>query len=224
MRSLDRPVSELKQREVVTVQRTDHLDLADDIMKLGRVRHLPVLDGGRLVGLLSNRDLLAASLSAALDFDGGKRRAFLRAVEVEEVMSGEVQTTYPDERVDDAGRRMLRYRIGCLPVVDSDGVLQGLLSETDILEAALGVRDASPFEAELEQLRRVRDELRVQVHLGRAEAEALWEKLEQRLEDAEARVRGFASQAEEPVQDVADAFRHLIDEIRSGYQKLRDLS
>jgi len=56
-----------------------------------------------------------------------------------------------------------------------------------------------------------------------AEPDLITLRAVQRLQEAEARVRGFASQAEEPVQDVAEAFRHLIDEIRNGYQKLRDL-
>ena len=51
MTSLDRPVSDFMQREVVTLQKGDRLDLTDDIMSLGRIRHLPVLDGARLVAV-----------------------------------------------------------------------------------------------------------------------------------------------------------------------------
>ena len=234
MTALDRPVSELMESEVVTLQRGDRLDLANDIMRLGGIRHMPVLEGNRLVGIVSNRDLLAASLSSAFEIEQTNRREFQRSVEVKEVMTEEVDTVGPDDRADEAGRRMLQRKIGCLPVVDARGDLVGLLTESDLLAAVLGVssrgealaartRTAHAFEAELEQLQRVRDELRVQLHLGKAEATELWEKLEHRLADAETRVRTLATRAEEPVQDVTDAARLLMDEIRSGYKKLREL-
>jgi CBS domain-containing protein len=233
MTSFDRPVSEIMEREVVTLQQSDQLDLADDIMQLGRIRHLPVLEGERLVGILSSRDLLAASLSKALDFDASERRTFLRSVEVKEVMTSDVATIAPDEPAREAGQRMLQRRIGCLPVVDEHDAFVGLVTETDLLKAALGV-ERSPrivdaeagggrYAEQLEELRRVRDELRVQVHLGKAEAAELWEKLEHRFFEAEGHARALAQRAEEPLHDVADAARLLIDEIRSGYRRLRKL-
>jgi CBS domain-containing protein len=237
MTSLDRPVSELMRREVVTLQEGDRLDLADDIMRLGRIRHLPVLDGERLIGVLSSRDLLAASLSRALDFEPLHRRAFMRAVEVKEVMTQDVDTITPDDAAAEAGRRMMRRKIGCLPVVNESGAFVGLLTETDLLRAALGMQpegEASDvvepdaegpgrFDEELEELRRVRDELRLQIHLGKTEATDLWEKLERRFGEAEAQARALARRAEEPVQGVAEAARSLVEEIRSGYRKLREL-
>lgn len=231
--SLDRPVSELMHREVVTLQQGERLDLAEDIMSLGRIRHLPVLEGEKLVGILSSRDLLSASLSKALDFDPQERRTFLRSVEVKEVMSLDVDTVSQDDSALDAGHRMLRRKIGCLPVVDEEGRFLGLLTETDLLRAALvgdgdeGEIVEAPqterFAHELEELRRVRDELRVQVHLGKAEATALWEQLETRFAEAESHARALARRAEEPMQDIAEAARLLVDEIRSGYRRLRDL-
>lgn len=237
MASLNRPVSDLMRREVVTLQQDDHLDLADDIMRLGRIRHLPVLEGERLVGILSSRDLLAASLSRALDFEPMQRRAFLRAVDVKEVMTPGVETAREDDSAADAALRMLRARIGCLPVVDAEGTFCGLLTETDLVQAILEEegeegemvdveskeQKRGRFEAELKDLRRVRDELRVQVHLGKAEAEELWEKLEKRFHHAEAEVKKLAQRAEEPLHDVAEAAELLLEEIRNGYRRLREM-
>ena len=79
------------------------------------------------------------------------------------------------------------------------------------------------FDAELEELRRVRDELRVQVHLGKAEVRELWERLEKRFHHAEAEVKQIAHRAEEPIHDVAEAADLLLDEIRSGYRRLREI-
>lgn len=234
MASLKGKVSELMHREVVTVEQGERLDLAEDIMRLGRIRHLPVLDGGKLVGVLSSRDLLAASLSQVLDFEPEHRRVFMRSIEAKEVMSLQLDTASPDDSLLDAGRRMLRRKIGCLPVVDEDGGFLGLITETDLLRAALDEpldeeeeivveAEKDRYAEELDELRRIRDELRVQVHLGKAEATELWEKLEDRFEHAESQVRSLAKRAEEPVQDVAQAAKLLLEEIRTGYRRLRDL-
>ena len=64
-------VGEIMQRDPMTLRADDHLDMTEDLMSLGRVRHLPVLDGERLVGVVSLRDLLACSLTHALDFVKG---------------------------------------------------------------------------------------------------------------------------------------------------------
>lgn len=233
MSALERPVSDYMQAEVATLQRADRLDLADDIMRLGQIRHMPVLDGERVVGVISNRDLLAASLSQALDVEPASRRAFLKSVEVKEVMSEKLETARPDEPARDAARRMLDLRIGCLPVVDADHNLLGLLTETDLLRAALlasvgDVVEVTPAEPgllqeELDQLRRMRDELAVRMHLGKLEARELWEDLEQRFSEVEDRARYLAKRAEEPLNDVVEAARLLIEEIKAGYQKLRDI-
>ncbi len=139
MSQADRPIAEIMRREFVSVKPDDQIDLVDDIMNLGRVRHMPVLDGHRLVGIVSQRDLLSASLSRLLDFDPTERRTFLRSIRVDEVMSREVVTASPHTGVAGAARIMLRHRIGCLPVVDpATGVAVGLVTETDLLRAAFG--------------------------------------------------------------------------------------
>jgi len=119
--------------EFASVGSKERLDLADDVMKLGRIRHLPVLDGSRLVGVVSQRDLLAAGLSRALDFDGGQRRSFMRSVEVAEVMAVRPVTVRPDTAIREAAHLMVERRIGCLPVVDEAGGAVGLVTETDLL-------------------------------------------------------------------------------------------
>lgn len=135
----ERSVAEIMRREFVSVKPDDQLDLVDDIMNLGRVRHMPVLEGDRLVGIVSQRDLLSASLSKLLDFDPAERRTFLRSIRVDEVMTREVVTASPETGIGEAARIMLRHRIGCLPVVDpATGVAVGLVTETDLLRAAFG--------------------------------------------------------------------------------------
>lgn len=230
-------VSDMMQTEVVSLGVGDRLDLAEDIMRLGRIRHLPVLEEGRVVGLVSNRDLLAASLSKVLEFDPVQRRTFVRSVQVEEVMSRSPQTVEPDAPLREAAALMLHRKIGCLPVVKPDGTLVGLLSESDLIRAAylsddreaavdvsasessIGTR--SGIEQEFEALRRLRDELRVKAHLGKAEARDVWERLEEKFRKAESQVKQVLREAEDPAQDLADAARELLHEVREGYRRLR---
>lgn len=128
------------QREVANVRSDERLDFVDDVMALGRVRHLPVIDDGQLVGVVTQRDLLAAALSRALDFDAQERRTFLRSVEVREVMSPRPITVVPSTTLHDAAALLLRHKIGCLPVVGPRGEALGLVTETDLLRAAYGDR------------------------------------------------------------------------------------
>jgi len=148
----DRRVSEVMESEIVTLAASDRLDLADDVMRLGHVRHIPVLDDGRVVGIVTHRDLLAASLSKTLAFDPKQRRTFLHSVDVGEVMTRDVVTVAPDATLGEAAGLLLGRKIGCLPVVKPDGTLVGLVTETDLLRAAFlreeGVIDAEIVESE----------------------------------------------------------------------------
>ena len=237
MQAHARRVSEVMEREVVSLGRDDRLDLVEDIMRLGRIRHMPVLEGGRVVGIVSARDLLAASLSKAFEFEGPQRRAFLRAVQVEEVMSEKLVTIAPEASLAEAASSMLRHRVGALPVVASDATLLGLLTETDLVRTAyLAGQDAADadveeiemseeagrLEEELEHLRRMRDELRVKLHLAKAEAKDAWEGLEEKFRAAESKAKRVARASEEPLHDVAEAARALLREVRDGYHRIRD--
>jgi CBS domain-containing protein len=143
MNESERPVSEIMRTQFVTLKTEDRLDLADDVMKLGRIRHMPVLEGKRLVGIVSQRDLLAASLSRALDFEASHRRSFLKSVAVNEVMAQAVVNVGVDTTIREAALLMVRRKIGCLPVVTAEGAPVGLVTETDLLRSAYGVGTAS---------------------------------------------------------------------------------
>lgn len=135
-------VREIMRRDPVSLNAADTLDLAEDVMGLGRIRHLPVLDGPRLVGIVSQRDLLAYWLRRALAFEPGERRAFLGSVGVAEAMSRDPICVDEATPQREAARLMLRHRIGCLPVVDREGTLIGIISETDLLRSAYLEDDA----------------------------------------------------------------------------------
>ncbi|RIL04810.1 MAG: CBS domain-containing protein [Proteobacteria bacterium] len=130
-------VRDCMTHEVATVRRNDQLTLADDLMRLGRVRHTPVLDdrGDDLVGILSQRDLFRGALARALGYGAHAQQKVLGMLVIKDVMTSDPVTTTPDTPLADAARVMLERKIGCLPVVE-DGKLVGILTESDFLRLA----------------------------------------------------------------------------------------
>jgi len=131
-----RCVSDIMRRDFVSLEQDDKLDFADQVMRLGRIRHLPVVSAGRLVGIVSNRDLLSASLSRVLDHASRQQSSFLRMIDVKEVMTRDVKTVTPETLLSEAARLMLRHKVGCLVVAGSDGEAVGLVTETDLIREA----------------------------------------------------------------------------------------
>jgi CBS domain-containing protein len=131
-------VRDIMSDQVVTISSDDTLSTVEDIMTLGRVRHMPVVRSGLLVGVVSERDLLRASLSTLSAFGNEQRRAFLQVVEIKRVMSAPPVVIGPDASVKEAALVMAERKIGCLPVVES-GRLVGMLTETDVLRYFAGV-------------------------------------------------------------------------------------
>ncbi len=125
-------VWQLMASDVVTLDARGMLDIADDLMRLKRIRHLPVLEDGRLVGLVTQRDLFLAGVSSVLSFRRQSEKEWLGRIRVREVMTTDLVTIAPEADIENAVARMIEHKIGCLPVVAA-GKLVGLLSETDCL-------------------------------------------------------------------------------------------
>lgn len=118
-------VTELMTNAVLTIRSDAPLEQAATEMRLGHVRHLPVVDlEGRVVGVLSSFDVMRALAQ-------GNARA-----QVRDVMSKQVVSVRDESAASDAARQMRELKIGSLPVVDADGRLLGIVTETDFLEVA----------------------------------------------------------------------------------------
>lgn len=131
-------VRDLMSHEVTSVRRNDRLSLVDDVMRLGRIRHLPVVDDDdetKIVGLVSLRDLFRGSLARALGYGTRAQQKLLDMLVVKEVMTTELVTTTPDTPLFEAARLMSRRKLGCLPVVEG-GKLVGILTEGDFVSLA----------------------------------------------------------------------------------------
>ena len=127
-------VSDLMSREIVTLGRNESLDLADRIMALGRIRHMPVVDeDGQLCGIVSQRDLFRGALATALGYGLVAQNKVLASMLVKDAMATELFTTTPDTPIGEAAHVMLQRKIGCLPVVEA-GRLVGLITEADFVK------------------------------------------------------------------------------------------
>jgi acetoin utilization protein AcuB len=145
-------VRDVMATDPVTLAENDHLDLADDIMTLGRIRHLPVARDGVVIGVLSQRDLFRAAASSVLNLKRAAQQSWLERVAVRDVMSKPPVTIGPETDVGVAVALMLERRIGCLPVVGEDGNLHGLLSETDCLRVLKRILDNAAVRERLAEL------------------------------------------------------------------------
>jgi CBS domain-containing protein len=124
MKHHDLIVGDLMSTGLVTIKATESIKEAHAEMELGIIRHLPVVDDrGRLVGVLSDRDILAS-------LHGRKPR------NVGEVMTRDVISTTIDTPAHTAAQIMLERQIGSLPVLDSADTLVGIITQTDFLDVA----------------------------------------------------------------------------------------
>jgi len=129
-------VGNVMSSDVSTLGRNDKLSIAEDLMKQGRIRHLPVLNNdGDLCGIVTQRDLFRGALLRALGFGSRAEDQILNTIAVKEVMTDDVQTTTPDTPLVEAAKLMIERKIGCLPVVDGDRLV-GILSEGDFVKLA----------------------------------------------------------------------------------------
>lgn len=119
--------------DVITVTPDTTLAEALSVARTHRIRHLPVLNGGRLVGLVTDRDLRQAMPPVWADRQEELQLA-LRTRKVGEVMTTTIITTSPDLPVEEAGKLLYQNRIGCLPVLEEERLV-GILTETDLLRA-----------------------------------------------------------------------------------------
>jgi len=127
-------VSELMSKPVFTIREDKKLRAVEEIMKWRHIRHVPVVDTrGRLVGIISHRDLLAAAVSTlASRISQADRAQHLAACEVRNLMRKPIATIGQDEFVQRAAHLMRLHKIGCLPVLDREKLV-GIITEADLL-------------------------------------------------------------------------------------------
>lgn len=124
-------VRDIMTKSPVALQKDAKLSRAEEIMTSGRIRHVPILDGERLVGVLSQADLFHSAFKA-LHFRLSEQKEFVKSLKIEHVMSKHVVSVPADTSIRAAARLMMEKKLGCLPVVEGERLV-GLVTKGDML-------------------------------------------------------------------------------------------
>jgi CBS domain-containing protein len=232
-------VRDLMSTPVHVCSSKDTADRAANLMWEHDVGSIPVVDSeAGLLGVVTDRDLaMAAHL----------RNQHLSEIPVASVMGPRPFTCAPGDTLAQAEQTMAAHQVHRLPVVE-DGLVVGMLSTNDLVRAAsAGWRqyksaalvqtlaaiaaprrassDAMTHEepvAGLDALRQIRDELRVQIHLARADALDEWEKAEAKWFRIQSQLSMSEASAAKAAKDAGVAWRQLVREMGEGYARVRE--
>ncbi|WP_319782189.1 CBS domain-containing protein [Oceanisphaera sp. IT1-181] len=126
-------VSEIMTREIIGLPPSATLSEARTLMQRHHIRHLPVLEDDQLIGLVSQRDILAAQESS---LETGQNGRFLEQHPLSKIMIKEVVTVSPKAGIREAALHLQKHKYGCLPVVDK-GKVVGIVTDSDFVTVAI---------------------------------------------------------------------------------------
>jgi len=126
-------------RDPITVEAETPFLEARLILKEKQIRHLPVLDRGKLIGVVTDKDLKEAAPSGATTLDVYEVNYLLLKMKVRDLIKQDPITIKPTNSVEKAALLMHDHKIGCLPVVDDAGTLVGVITETDLLKVMVEI-------------------------------------------------------------------------------------
>jgi acetoin utilization protein AcuB len=136
-------VSKWMSPKVLTLQPSDSISSAIHLMKEKRIRRIPIVNGGgKLVGIVSDRDLKDVSPSRATTLDIWELHAVLDKLKISDIMTKKPFTVLPDTPIERAAQIMLEKRVEGLPVLDAKGTLVGILTEGDVFRALVDITGA----------------------------------------------------------------------------------
>jgi acetoin utilization protein AcuB len=131
-------VSDWMTKKVFSVEPEAYLSDALSLMKEKGIKHVPVVKGGKLKGIISDRDIKEYSPSKATSLDIYELHYILAKTRIKDMMMVNVITTTSGTPVEEAAMTMLDRGIGCLPVMD-EGNLTGIISDKDIFRALVDI-------------------------------------------------------------------------------------
>lgn len=132
-------VKDWMTKDPVTITDETSMMKAIHMMKERRFRRLPVLRDGKLVGLVTDRDLKEASPSKATTLDVHELYYLLAELQIKEIMSRNPVSVSPEDTVEHAAQLMLEKTISGLPVVEDDGHLVGIITQSDVFKAFINI-------------------------------------------------------------------------------------
>lgn len=132
-------VTNWMSKNVITVDENDSMHDAMKLLKEHDIRMLPVMKKGKLVGIVTDRDLKRASASDATTLDVHELLYLITQIKVKNIMTRDVITVPPDFTVEETTLVLQKNKISGAPVVDSDGQLVGTITQTDLFRVLISL-------------------------------------------------------------------------------------
>lgn len=127
-------IRNIMTKGVFTVEFDDPVRKADEIMKVENVRHVPVVEGAKFIGMITERSLMEYSLRNLYDKDADLNDPSGNLIsDFEELLTKVPKVIFPEDSVRKAVELMTKHKMDCLPVVDWDHNLQGIVTSYDIM-------------------------------------------------------------------------------------------
>jgi len=130
------PVSEIMTKNVLTVSISDSLRHANALMKEKNIRHIPVVNGNKLVGILSKTDIMRLSFGDLYESQAGTDEAMFDMLNIGQVMVHDPVTADKEETVKEVAEKLAAAEYHALPVTE-DGNIIGIVTTTDIIRYLL---------------------------------------------------------------------------------------
>ena len=122
---MNEPLSSIMTRDVITAQQNDSLAVARNIFLRNKVHHLPIVNGSRLVGILTTYDLFK--------INGAQKGRDFEDITINEVMTKHVATLEPSDKIGSAAELFLENLFHAVPIVE-EGELKGIVTSFDVLK------------------------------------------------------------------------------------------
>ena len=133
---------DIMSHPVYSLREADTLKNARSLMNLQRIRHIPIVSrDNAFVGLITQRDLLSATVSHLAEIDPETQDEIDAGIPIKEIMRTDVKSLDSKANLKDAATILLNHKYGCLPVVD-EGKLVGIITEADFLKLTIRLMEA----------------------------------------------------------------------------------
>lgn len=138
MKAMPTKVRECMTKEVLTVKSDDPIRKVWELVEEKRLRRFPVLEGERLIGIVTDRDLRNATASSVVLTEKKYHDFLLDTIKVETIMTPNPRTVSPNTSLREAAKIILNMKVGGLPVVEGERLV-GIITETDLINAFISV-------------------------------------------------------------------------------------
>ncbi|NMH88474.1 CBS domain-containing protein [Flavivirga algicola] len=130
------PVSEIMSSDIITLSKSDNLEKAEKLFKKHNIRHIPVVNGESIIGMLSYTDLLRISFADATEDEGNVDTIVYNMFTIEQVMTKKLVSVSSDTTIKEVAEILAKNEFHALPIVDKS-LLVGIVTTTDLINYLL---------------------------------------------------------------------------------------